>query len=343
MSKKPKILFIGLLVAVLLLGIWYYFAALRVPVAVKAPVSPSKASSSFSVPHEPITVNPANNTPMTPQQMRAAADAEANREKSIWNFAFMTPIAFYGKVVDEKGNPIEGAKAVLSPADAMMGGNHEYERTTDENGLFSIFTHGLGLAVDVSKKGYYTLQESSGTFGYAKGSGAQPPHNDPNNPAIFILKKMGETEPLIMAHYQGKIEKDGTPVQMNLTTGHTYHEANPDIQIRSWVKDQDPTKAFDWNCEIDVLGGGGIQAEKGGPFDFTAPVGGYQPSATIAMPAANPQWRSSQDRKYFLKLANGTYARIDFAIGAGGYNTIEISSYLNPSSGHRNLEYSPKQ
>jgi len=59
------------------------------------------------------------------------------------------------------------------------------------------------------------------------------------------------------------------------------------------------------------------------------------------MSASDPQWKSSQRREYFLKLANGTYARIDFGIGAGGYNTFELISYVNPAPGHRNLEYDP--
>ena len=65
---------------------------------------------------------------MNPQQMRAAAEAEASREKATWNMLFLTPIMFYGKVVDEKGKPIEGAKATLHPGDNMNGGDKDYYR-----------------------------------------------------------------------------------------------------------------------------------------------------------------------------------------------------------------------
>jgi len=89
--------------------------------------------------------------------------------------------------------------------------------------------------------------------------------------------------------------------------------------------------------------GGGIQLRTGGEFDFTAPEDGYQPSAEINMLATDPMWRDSQSREYFLKLGNGIYARMSFVMGAGGYNAFEITSYLNPIPGHRNLEYDPSQ
>jgi len=171
--------------------------------------------------------------------------------------------------VDEKGNPIEGAKATLHPGDNMDGGNHDYNRITDKDGLFSIVTHGMGLAVDVAKEGYYALPESGGNFGYVAGSHSLAPHPHSDNPAIFILRKMGETESLIVVHRSGLIPKDGKPLQMSLTTekGGIY-DYQGDIQIQSWVQDQDPTKTFDWRCTITVLGGGGLQPRTGGNLPF---------------------------------------------------------------------------
>jgi hypothetical protein len=89
--------------------------------------------------------------------------------------------------------------------------------------------------------------------------------------------------------------------------------------------------------------GGGIQLRKGGEFDFTAPTDGYQLSDEINMPSTITSWNDQGSREYFLKLANGEFARISFTMGAGGYNTFGITSYLNPQPGHRNLEYDPNQ
>jgi hypothetical protein len=61
----------------------------------------------------------------------------------------------------------------------------------------------------------------------------------------------------------------------------------------------------------------------------------------LNMSANARPWNDSQSRAYFLTLANGTYARIDFTMAAGGDHFFSITSYLNPKPGHRNLEYDP--
>jgi hypothetical protein len=278
--------------------------------------------------------------------MQAIHDAEVNREQSVFNLLSMTPITFYGKVVDEKNNPIAGAMAKMSAADHPYGIGSKYERITDESGLFSISgIHGAGLSVTVSKEGYYSLPQSWGDFGYAFRDGEdKPPHTDPNDPAIFVLRKMGETEPLIMVHKEVRIDKNGVPVAMDLHTGKTYGLTNSDIQVQSWTQNQGIVpgsgKHYDWRCVITVPGGG-LQARTGSQFDFTAPTDGYQPGDEISMSATDPKWSSRQKREYYLKLANGEYARISFTMATGGYNLFGITSYLNPQPGHRNLEANP--
>ena len=60
------------------------------------------------------------------------------------------------------------------------------------------------------------------------------------------------------------------------------------------------------------------------------------------MPKNAEKWQPQAERSYFLKLANGCYARIEFKMIAGGDHYFKIESYLNPS-GSRNLEYDPKK
>jgi hypothetical protein len=232
----------------------------------------------------------------------------------------------------------------MTAADHFLGDGSKYEQTSDENGLFSISgIHGMGLVVTVTKKGYYFLPQSNASFGYAHGAGELPPHTDPNDPAVFILRKMGETESLIMINKDIEISRTGTPVFMDLHTGRTYGLTNGDVQVQSWTHDKEvpPNQKYDWRCQITVPGGG-LQPRTG-DFDFTAPEDGYQPSDEIDMSASDPKWKSSESREYFLKLPNGEFARISFTMGAGGYNTFDIISYLNPQPEHRNLEYDPNQ
>lgn len=155
---------------------------------------------------------------------------------------------------------------------------------------------------------------------------------------------MGDCEPLIMTHRNVKIARDGDPLQMNLATGHTYNETNGNVIVQCWTQDQEirpgSDKRYAWRCLITVPGGG-LQPRTGSEFDFVAPEKGYQPSDEIVMSASNTKWNSTQSREYFLKLANGDFARVNFTMLAGGDNFFEITSYLNPTPGHRNLEFDP--
>jgi hypothetical protein len=270
--------------------------------------------------------------------------AQVQYQNQVYDSLFRTPIDFCGKVVDADGNPVAGAKVSISAADHKDGGDSAYERTTDNAGLFSISTHGMGLVINVTKEGYYKTESSGGTFGYTEVGGETNRHPDPKNPAVFVLKKSGPAEALITIHRDVKTLKDGTPVQMNLTSGHTFNVTDGDIQVETWTHDEgippNGNHPYDWRCKITVLGGGGLQPRKG-EFDFVAPTDGYQKDDTIDMPASAAQWRKQMAREYFLKLANGDYARISFTMRAVGAHFFSITSYINPLPGHRNLESNP--
>lgn len=217
---------------------------------------------------------------------------------------------------------------------------------SDGQGLFSVSGHGLGLVVQVSKEGYYTTDKSTGNFTYVKEAGKLSVFNDPNAPAVFVLKKKGQAEALVVTQGTVKIASDGTARPMSLTTGKTYIVPNGDITVQAWIQDQgvpvNSNKPYDWRCTVTVPGGG-LQPRTGDAFDFIAPENGYQPSDQIDMPATAAPWTSSASRSYYLRLGNGDYARVDFTIAAENPHQFQITSYLNPTPGHRNLEYDPNQ
>jgi hypothetical protein len=98
---------------------------------------------------------------------------------------------------------------------------------------------------------------------------------------------------------------------------------------------------FDWRCGITVIHGG-LQPYKD-EFPFKAPLDGYAPFEEIDMPVSlKEDWGNSAKRNYFVRLANGNYARMTFEIIPGGGHIILLDSYLNPS-GSRNLEFDPNK
>jgi len=133
-----------------------------------------------------------------PTQSPPSAETIAALERAITT-ALNTPITFYGRVVDQSNQPVPEAKAYFNAADKFGGPGTDYQRISDANGYFSITgIHGSDLGVGVGKDGYYSRDQSHAYFNFGNGPHGKnlpPPARD--NPAVFVLVKMGETEPLI--------------------------------------------------------------------------------------------------------------------------------------------------
>jgi len=256
---------------------------------------------------------------------------------------FSAPISFFGKVVDQTGQPVAGAKVHYSAADRYFGDSSKYEGISDTDGFFSITgIKGAGLYVSVYKDGYDGTKQSGDSFGYGMASGSQPPSKE--SPAIFVLRKKGPAEPLaVVSSRQYETPKDGTIVGVNLKTGRKVTANDADITMQSWINDQSMNEKhrFDWKARIAAPGGG--LTERNDPLLFQAPEGGYQPHDEVGMPASSANWKNRLAKEYFLKLRDSTYARVKIELVAGGhYNFFVLESYLNPS-GSQNLEFDPKK
>lgn len=276
--------------------------------------------------------------------------AEVQRKR--FTAAFLTPITFYGKVLDQHHQPVVDALVKLAANDKPLGGHaSEYERKTDKDGLFSITgIRGLTLAAEVSKPGYLQLPPddkkvtSSGLFEYSVSDvsvrGAYLP--DRANPTIFVLYKPGPLAPLVrIGEKNFRIARDGTPLLISLD-GQNNHQ----IVLRCWTKDlgrPEGQNKYDWNFEIKVPNGGLLTRKDA--FAFEAPTEGYKANDTINMPATLPfgagGWDSNVDRAYFIRFDDQTFARVNLTMVAGGDHFAVVESYYNPQPGSRNLEYDP--
>jgi hypothetical protein len=255
---------------------------------------------------------------------------------------FDAPIAFYGRVVDQNGDPVPDAEVGFKAADKFNAPGTLYTDKSDAAGYFQIAgIKGAGLSVGVGKDGYYPVEgKSSANFGYGMGVDSTrrpPPAKD--NPAIFVLHKMGNTEPMtFLSGRQFDVPASGQPLTIDLVTGRANGGG---LRVESWLGDASK-RPFDWRYQLSIPGGGLV--ERTGHFDFEAPEGGYQPTVEINMPATAEGWSSRMDRNYFAKLPDGRYARIKIRFYPGPQrNFVVLESYVNPQPGSRNLEYDPNQ
>jgi Carboxypeptidase regulatory-like domain len=264
-------------------------------------------------------------------------------QKKAFMAIFQTPISFWGRVVDEKGNGVPNAAVVLIANDEPYGKGAKYQRTTDSRGLFSITEiHGMSLNVEVSKDGYYQTAESRGSTIYAIRGKSDRPVPTSENPAIFFLRRRGGADQLYYVSVRPiNLRKDGTPVTINLETGKSVPAEQGHLRVECWTEDQkkDAQGHYPWRCRVSVIGGGLIKRKD--EYNFLAPADGYQPQDDITPP--KERWSPTAEREYFIKTADSSFARVKLRIRTGGDHLLVIESYFNPKPGERNLEYDPNK
>ena len=335
MKYRIGVLAIGLLVVATIV----LLSRLRKPSQVNggqiATTSPSGTSANSSPPGSlSITANAASHSAQRDKVRRREAVA-----KVITILA--TPIEFYGKVIDQNGDPVSEANVDYGAIDKFDANGSNYQGKSDNDGNFSISgIKGAVLTVGVQKGGYYNIHgKSDAAFAYGVGADVtrkEPPTKD--NPAIFVLQKRGLADPLIpIDGGQIDVPRTGEPLSIDFATGRPGHG---DLQVETWIGDSSQRR-FDWRYRLSVPGGGLV--ERKGQFDFEAPLDNYQTSIDVNILANNNQWSARPTREYFAKLPDGRYARFSIKFYAGNRNFIVFESYLNPKSGSRNLEFDPQK
>jgi hypothetical protein len=327
----------------LLVGAVFFSVALALYWWLKPqPVQPPTAvnpTPSQPAPADPLSARPTQPTPIEPTKN----EPDTNQQKALMT-AFLTPISFWGKVVDEHGNAVPDATVELTANNNPnpMEQGSRYQRFTDNHGLFSISgIHGIALNVKVSKEGYYQTAESRGGANYLLKSNTDRPVPTAENPAVFVLRKKGEAAELThVTERPVKVPKNRVPVEISFETGQAVPAGQGDLRIECWTEDQkkDAQGNYPWRCRVSIPSGGGL-IKRQGEFDFEAPIDGYQASDDITPPGE--RWSATAERQYFVKTVDGHFARVTLRVRTGGEHFVVIQSYLNPKPGSRNLEYDP--
>ena len=281
--------------------------------------------------------------------------ATAGQSSIEFAAAHLTPIQFYGKVVDQNGLPIPDATVTYRVNNIPWGGGARSQMRTDASGEFQISSKGLSLYVEITKDNYRSLPRrsdiapgvaderpvSSGTYPYAKQFAGTVHKPDKSHPVIFTLHKSGALEPLIIQPGKDLImAKDGSPIRVELNPG------NPKtvIEMQCWTDDKNPNaeRHYDWRFKMTVLSGG--LEERLDEIAFIAPPSGYEGrSFDYSMKKELPgnQWKDEVAKSFFVRFEDDTYAILDVNMISGGGHFAVVSSRLNSKPGSRNLETAP--
>ena len=247
----------------------------------------------------------------------------------------------YGKVVDQAGQPVVGAKVK-----GDLGMNVDFDGDIDEphyaetdvQGCFHFLgLHGSVLGIWPQKEGYdYDLKLPS-----------KRPDNylpDPINPVVFTMWKRHGAEPMRHSEFESRVPYDGTSATFNLTTGKK--DTNGDFQItllRSQLKIHRGQDKYDWTVKIKMVNGGLITEND--PYPNWASANGDQPSFESGMSSNTIPWSPELIQNFYLTNSQGHFGRllVDLSTDSTRPDTgITVKTWINPS-GSQNLEFDPSK
>ncbi|RYZ80140.1 MAG: carboxypeptidase regulatory-like domain-containing protein, partial [Proteobacteria bacterium] len=202
--------------------------------------------------------------------------------------SYQHPIAIYGRVIDQFGDPVVDASVEIFVHSGYFTGKSARDALliTDNEGKFSISgLKGGNLGVSAMKDGYLRVPDlssvsSSASLSYTGGGGTGDRHAKPSNPVVLELIKIGSIEPMThVGKKRWKLPVDGTPRTIALDTeqGIGLHQ----IQFKftsDWNRlpndNEINSKNFNWSFEIRVPQGGFVWDES--DVQFEAPESGYR-------------------------------------------------------------------
>ncbi len=299
---------------------------------------------------ETVSIAPISNSSSTIAKTQIPAPATVDSFTARLASLLLTPITFYGKVVDQHSQPIADATVNTIAQNSALGHGTDRMLSTDSHGLFSLSgAHGSNLVVRASKEGFhqitdlqsrqYHLPPSQKDFAYAldRGDGIFKP--DKANPVVFMLYRPGALEPLLTRpEVSWYLEEGGGTSEVPL---HPDESSLHCVMVDLWIEKGVswwPRQPFDWKLKVSAVEGS--VRKHNDLFPFEAPEENYEASASEEFAKTMPQksWKDYSTTSYYIRFNDNTFARISVECRAGENSLIVLKSWLNPKAGSRNLE-----
>ena len=227
------------------------------------------------------------------------------------------PIEFFGRLVDQKGDPVAGAE-VQCDIRIYTATRSTVERriiTSSESGAFSLRdARGESLTV-LPKKSGYELASSDTYYKYSRFY--KDRHiPDPKNPVIIKMWRLnGKQGAVKISAFSVRIPPNKNQISIDLLTKEIV-ETGGDLRIKITrpkviISQAQPQ---DWSAEVEGVDGGiieGMPSEAG--VTFEAPKDGYNASVTVAE-TVSKHWSFTFQKLFFVKSRNGkVYSKIFFS------------------------------
>lgn len=246
----------------------------------------------------------------------------------------MNPLAFHklmasGKVVDESGNTIAGAK--LGFSSARFNPTNPKFVFSRQDGTFDLTAEdGLELHLSASHPDYIGISQSSVTVFPPLSIWREKGSVTTRDQVTLVLRKSPPSAGLKLIGTRKEFASPISTLSFDLGTGTCRDGTPTGPQEIGFYLEVEESVTPEWNAEICVPGGG-VQARTDTAL-FVAPDDGYQESLSAHLKS----WASTFSGEAFIHLPDGTYARVAFRISADRKLLI-VSGYRNPT-GSRNLK-----
>ena len=357
MNRGRLIIVLGLIAAVGLTVGWLWLARHpRQQDATEATTSAlattqATAAAEAGMTHQPPVESQGLNLPpgLNPRIWKQMAHVRSG-------FAKMNgPIAFYGRIIDQRNDPVIGARIHLTlsryserlldtlDADKMMM-EQKISTVADASGWLSITgKFGSTLRIeDIEGEGYLWRNPGFGSFDYGTNrSGVPRPYADPSKGIILHTWKKGVTDPVIEIHQRIRLVENQIEYPLNIFSTIRSEGIGPvDLLLKiPLAAPDDPTRPLDRWITLEAPEGGILETKD--VYPYAAPESGYEKAWRKLFQPGGPRPDSEGwSRNYYLKARKGhVYAGlvVKFAQGMDGF---EIIGFINPH-GSRNLEPDP--
>lgn len=358
MKPATKTAFIVVLFALAVAIGWWLSSPKKPPAPISTTPKPSPTVQQAVAPSliqsdtPPEIVQPFARTPYLGLKDSRWIERRRLREEDP-GYQWRTPIEFYGKVIDERNQPVAGASIDVAWSGTVeeYGGDGVGKRilTSDANGMFTLAgVEGKGITVRVSKDGYHVPNESNMQWfeyaGFWEPTFIEP---DRNTPVVFHLVKRPVAEPTYRIGSRIFLEPPALETHLDLLSPTAQSTAPVDLYVRiTRPPGASYEKPFDWSVTIEGRNGAEI-VETTDEFMLQAPADGYKPQ--LLRDYKNPTGNARQKVRFYVRSkGRKLYAAVDFEMAAyrrmNGSEpaSIVISATVNPNDSP-NVEYDPEK
>jgi hypothetical protein len=254
-------------------------------------------------------------------------------------FQWKMPIEFYGRVVDQFGEPVAGATVLLTWT--AVDDAHRAEVDSDSRGRFELVgVRGKFLGVSIRKLGYLPTTRSGSGFEYAEFSSERFHVAVREEPVEFRLHKLLGADPMLKYITNREVVVGSDPIVLDVESGSIGTAG--DLSFRITTGSLRGPSGPDFSIAVAAIDGAMLAATTD-EFLFTAPEAGYSTSMVLRVTPSDPAYRRAQPYRFYVKTRSGKYAAVTGEItireglseGMAGFHAI---IFHNPS-GSRNLEF----